>query len=339
MQALPFIIDAESLDFSEFVTWSAGFPDPYRSAAAAAGQATNGFPQLPQPLQDALRQFRERTYAGALLIRGLPIVADLPATPTEPFIQTGLRSIGTEPLLFSITSSLGHPYSYRQWEAGLLVHNKYPIREHAAVQYGSNSVLFRMHTETPFRDFSPDYVCLLCLRGDPEDCAETYICDIRCAIMTLPESAAQALSMPMYAFETDNPYLTKDGVGYTMPRPIVLERNGRVIYEYVDDLSALSKGAQDALELLRKAVRSATREIRLRAGELLVLDNCHIVHGRSSYRPKYDGKDRWLQRLLVSNKLSQIELMSNSYLISDSCISGYSNQYRKVLEDQFLTHG
>ena len=47
-------------------------------------------------------------------------------------------------------------------------------------------------------------------------------------------------------------------------------------------------------ELARNA-----RTVSLRAGEVLVIDNDVIVHGRVPFTPRYDGTDRWLKRINV----------------------------------------
>ena len=36
-----------------------------------------------------------------------------------------------------------------------------------------------------------------------------------------------------------------------------------------------------------------------RTGDLLIVDNRRAVHGRSQFTPRYDGFDRWLQRMSV----------------------------------------
>jgi alpha-ketoglutarate-dependent taurine dioxygenase len=38
-------------------------------------------------------------------------------------------------------------------------------------------------------------------------------------------------------------------------------------------------------------------------GDLLCIDNRRTVHGRTSFTPRYDGFDRWLQRSFVVRDL------------------------------------
>ena len=41
----------------------------------------------------------------------------------------------------------------------------------------------------------------------------------------------------------------------------------------------------------------------LEPGEMVVLNTCQAVHSRSTYPPRYDGSDRWFQRLNVAESL------------------------------------
>ena len=45
------------------------------------------------------------------------------------------------------------------------------------------------------------------------------------------------------------------------------------------------------------------RPLPLRPGNLVFIDNFRAVHGRQSFRPRYDGSDRWLKRLNITRNL------------------------------------
>ena len=44
----------------------------------------------------------------------------------------------------------------------------------------------------------------------------------------------------------------------------------------------------------------------LQPGEILLLDNHKVVHGRSVYQPKFDGNDRFIIRSFIMNDLQKI---------------------------------
>jgi alpha-ketoglutarate-dependent taurine dioxygenase len=58
------------------------------------------------------------------------------------------------------------------------------------------------------------------------------------------------------------------------------------------------EAAQALVELHHRFI-AAAREITLDPGEILVLDNRRVLHGRKPFRARYDGTDRWLRRAMV----------------------------------------
>ena len=62
---------------------------------------------------------------------------------------------------------------------------------------------------------------------------------------------------------------------------------------------ASTPAAQAALDQLGAVVRDHASSIVLEAGDLLVVDNDRVVHGRTSFAARFDGTDRWLQRAFV----------------------------------------
>jgi L-asparagine oxygenase len=65
----------------------------------------------------------------------------------------------------------------------------------------------------------------------------------------------------------------------------------------------LTRAAAEALKALHVACRRVCEEVRLAAGEALVLDNRKCVHGRSAFSARHDGTDRWVRRAHVRRDL------------------------------------
>jgi L-asparagine oxygenase len=289
---------------------------------------------LPRRVREALSGLTGKRGPGALLVRNLPIPDDLPATPDRSFHTIpGAAAVGTEKVLAVAAEALGEPFSYREWDAGHLVHNKYPIRAHRDVQFGSNAVEFLLHTETPFRDVSPDYLALLCLRPDPAGQAKTRVADIAGVVDRLDAPLLDRLARPCYAFETDNPVtVLDDGRGLTEPQPILTHRDGTRVVEYVGDLVATDAEAAGALAELSRRVLATAVDIPLERGDLLVLDNLRVVHGRNAIDPRYDGTDRWLQRMLITTRLLSGDPGVDGRLVSDRRYANYPTAYQKTLQ-------
>lgn len=326
------VSDPDPLQGFDVLAAASEFPNPYDRFQTFYEAVIDSAPALSPQVDEALCTMRDQPYGGCLLVRNLPIPADLPATPTIPFRQTGLGGFGTEAVLVALTSRIACPFSFVEWEAKALVHNKYPIRAHANAQFGSNSVEFLMHTETPFREFSPDYVSLLCLRGDPASQAATRICDLRQVAEQMSSAEIDLLRQPLFAFVTDRPAMLARGLSVTAPLALLTERDEQPIFEFVLDLVGVTEEAQRALDRFNALVLAMAEDVYLEKGDLLIMDNHHIAHGRTSFKPRYDGTDRWLQRLLLTSRLGPGALAATDYLIPDRCLEHYPTAYRQILE-------
>lgn len=63
------------------------------------------------------------------------------------------------------------------------------------------------------------------------------------------------------------------------------------------------KEARAALDSLVRAMDEAMIGIALRPGDVLFIDNYKAVHGRSPFKARFDGTDRWLKRINVVRDL------------------------------------
>jgi L-asparagine oxygenase len=57
--------------------------------------------------------------------------------------------------------------------------------------------------------------------------------------------------------------------------------------------------SERALAEVRALLPEVADAVALDAGDLLIIDNRVAAHARSSWTPRYDGRDRWLQRMSV----------------------------------------
>jgi len=60
---------------------------------------------------------------------------------------------------------------------------------------------------------------------------------------------------------------------------------------------------QQALDVVGAAIDEAMREVVLRPGAVVFIDNYRMVHGRKPFKARHDGTDRWLRRLNVARDL------------------------------------
>jgi L-asparagine oxygenase len=71
-----------------------------------------------------------------------------------------------------------------------------------------------------------------------------------------------------------------------------------------------------ALAELNYAIQKCTKEIVLKTGDLLVIDNSTVIHGRKPFQARYDGTDRWVQRMLVRKNLPPKDQIDGNVIIT-----------------------
>jgi len=272
------------------------------NAESFVQQAATSAWSLPANVQAQVRDFRERSHvSGAALIRGLPI-GRLSPTPLEPTWPTSKDQI-SERTLLSVATLLGEPVGYRPELGGRLVQNLVPTRAGSDKQIStSSSVQLLFHTETAFHPYRPEYLLLLCLRGDAA--AETTLSSIQEIMSDLSSDTIEILFQPRFRIGIDESFLNgrQNVLG---PRISVLSGDLAAPTMVFDEdlMVATDPAAAAALSALQAAAARRHTGVTLESGDLLIIDNARAVHGRSPYKPRFDGTDRWLQRTFVVERL------------------------------------
>lgn len=262
----------------------------------AARQAAG---DLPASLRRCIREFRRRSGdRGALVLRGLPV--DVPAMPNTPRVAGSVQRTATVPagVLMLVTTELGDPVAFHAEKSGALVQDVVPLPGHENTQANTGSVLLSFHNENAFHPYRPDYVLLLCLRADHERAAGLRVSCVRQVLPRLDLALREALSEPRFVTSAPPSFCVS---GQTDPHPILGgspdDPDLRV------DLAAttpLGGRAADAFARLRDVLAETAQTVYLKPGDLALVDNRVTAHGRTAFRPRYDGADRWLQRTFVA---------------------------------------
>ncbi|GAA1894335.1 clavaminate synthase family protein [Streptomyces durmitorensis] len=253
---------------------------------------------LPRTLLRALRAFRhDPGPQGALLLRGLP-VTDGEQLPPTPGVPNSVERVPTTAaaVIASVMLQLGEVIAFRNEKDGHLVQNVVPVPGHEISQSNAGSVLLELHIENAFHDNRPDYVGLLSLREDPTGDARLCTSSIRQALPLLDASVIQVLAEPR--FRTDPPPSFGAQEGAPSMHPIL--QGDLADPNAVVDFAAThpqDDAAKFAMAALRDAFVATMSAHRLQVGDLAVVDNRVTVHGRTSFTPRYDGNDRWMERV------------------------------------------
>ncbi|MYW67603.1 clavaminate synthase [Streptomyces sp. SID8379] len=265
---------------------------------------------LPRTLLRTLRAFRHDPGPdGTLLLRNLPVVADapLPATPAVPNSVERVPTVAAS-VVSSVMLQLGEVIAFRNEKSGHLVQNVVPVPGREESQSNAGSVLLELHIENAFHDNRPDYVGLLCIREDPTGDAKLCTSSIRRALPLLDADTRQVLAEPRFLTEPPPSFGTLDSVRSAHPILVGDPEDPNVLVDFAAT-HPLDDPAKVAMAALREAFVETMVGHRLRVGDLAVVDNRVAVHGRTSFTPRYDGADRWLERVYahLDNRRSRVD--------------------------------
>jgi L-asparagine oxygenase len=236
--------------------------------------------------------------------------AEIGEIPPTPLVASNDDAVDiASNLLLKYGSHYGHAVGYKQEQNGRLIQHilPNPKTEYSQISSSSKTVL-KLHTETAFHPYKPDWIILMCLRGDKG--AFTTYADIHDILRDLDEGTIEELRKNQFATKTDESFRTVAGNDKEIRLPIL---TGETDFCYDDDLmTGLNGSAERALGELRGAVEANTHEISLESGDVFIINNRKLVHGRKPFQPRYDGTDRWMLRLLIVENLPPESDLRNS---------------------------
>lgn len=238
---------------------------------------------------------------GTLLFRNLPIDDTLPLTPADGRISLNKTTSISEASLAILMMWLGEPIAYQDEKEGALIQNVSPVQGQEHRQENTGSVYLEFHTEDGFHLFKPDFVGLLCLKSDHDHIARTGSASIRKVLQHLDEETISLLRKPLYHIRLASSF-TKDvtTVKYSSLLPILSgDLSEPELCMDGHAMEAITPEAEQAMETLEAALKKALIEVALVPGDLLIIDNRVAAHTRTAFQPRYDGQDRWLQRMFV----------------------------------------
>lgn len=230
------------------------------------------------------------------------VVGHIPLTPTSQQIDGVETKTANESLLMH-AALFGFAVGYEQEQNGRIIQDVFPVKgtEERQISTSSKAEL-ALHTETAFHPYKPDYVLLLCLRGDAH--AKTTYANLSDVLPKLSGETIKVLQKKLFVTGIDESFRTRGEPDMDIPVSVLTETESgwQMIYD-----TTVMRGTDDesnaALEEFGDALFDSVQSIALRKNQLLVIDNRNTVHGRSTFQPRYDGTDRWLKRVLVVEKL------------------------------------
>ena len=257
--------------------------------------------ELPRRLRAFLNTFRLTEPSGVCLVSGFP-VDDAKAGKTPPHWRKkpdGAYTVEVEIFLNMCGALLGDAIAWSHQRDGLICQDLVPIEGHENKMLGSGSELELVwHTEDASYSYRGDYIGLMCLRN-PDTVPTTFalIDEVQ-----LDLDQVEILFEPRFLFRPD-PSHPGDKKG---EKASVLFGDPRSPYVRFDPYCMdrpETEVARSAMDYLARAIDEKLTGVALLPGECLFIDNYKAVHGRSSFKARFDGTDRWLKRITLARDL------------------------------------
>jgi len=248
---------------------------------------------------------------GFLLIRTVPLDGvTIPQTPSSNKYKIGETTLLAK-IQAILVSAMSDMIAYEAEGYGNLFQDVVPLKvmEHSQTSLGSNAEL-EIHTEQAFSKLKPDILSLACLRGDPQ--AFTHIFPIQKILENTTPEEQELLKKPLWktgvdlSFKLNNNEFTDGDI--RGPMPIIGGTQDDPTLTFDQDLmTGITTEATNMIKKIVDIYYQHKLRHNLKPGEIILIDNRRAVHGRSAFKPRYDGKDRFLIRCFATFDLSKSE--------------------------------
>ena len=284
--------------------------------------------RLPEHLIEFLEEYRLGEPSAVCRVAGLEVrEEELGPTPEHwRDSQVDSPSFRQEIFFMLCASVLGDVFGWATQQDGRIMHDVLPIKGHEHYELGSNSLQhLSWHTEDAFHPCRGDYVSLMCLKNP--DAVETTVCDA--GDLDFSALDVDALFEAEFTQMPDNSHKPENASESTGDPTVdrLRRRSFALIQSWNDDpvkrpvlfgdkhapymaldpyhmkTDGWSERSLAAFTGLCDQIEERMTGVTLRPGDCAFIDNFRAVHGRKSFRARYDGTDRWLKRLNVTRNL------------------------------------
>tara|TARA_Y100000816_G_scaffold264792_1_gene224178 strand:+ start:813 stop:1766 length:954 start_codon:yes stop_codon:yes gene_type:complete len=277
--------------------------DPFKDMISFLSMASTLGKQLPKSLQRRLHHLRQGTLKrDILLIKNLPL-PDSIATPRNNLSNVG-ETTNFARCQAIINQYLGEMVAYEAEGNGHLFQDMVPSESLKNTQTSlGSSIELELHTEQAFSKLKPDYLCLGCIKGDPM--AKTYYYHVKDIINEISFDSLMLLGEDRWNIGVDLSF-TMNGCKGKKRGPLPIYKNGNLIFD-----QDLMEGIDEESESIKQEIIGLyikhRNHIILEEGNLLIMNNNKLVHGRSSFFPNFNDDDRFIIRTFIQDDLGKVE--------------------------------
>jgi hypothetical protein len=257
--------------------------------------------ELPRRLRRFLNAFRLTEPSGVCVVSGYPVDdSKIGKTPAHWRKRPcGSSTMEEEVFLNLCGALLGDAIAWAHQRDGYISQDLVPLEAHKKEMLGSGSERELVwHTEDARYSYRGDYLGLMCLRN-PDAVPTTFVSIDE---VQLDPDQVEVLFEPHFVFHPDPSHPTDNG----WEKGAVLFGDPKSPYIRFDPYSMGQPDTEEArlaMDHLIRAIDEHLTGVALLPGECLFIDNYKAVHGRTSFKARFDGTDRWLKRITVARDL------------------------------------
>jgi len=261
---------------------------------------------LPNRIKELLQTFS--CGYGYIRICKIPTI-DKPSTPSDNTHHMGEKTTIAKIQAF-FNQILGEMIAYEAEGYGCLFQDMVPSINLSETQTSLSSIVeLEIHTEQAFSKLKPDFLSLACLRGDTN--AKTYVFHKKTLLENLTSDKIDMLYKPLWEIGVDMSFKMNNDIEFLEgnlrgPLSIIDRETGDFVFDQ-DLMYGITEEAENLKNEIVEIYHNKKTEIILQEGDIVILDNRCVVHGRSSFQPKYDGSDRFIVRSFVMKDYKKCE--------------------------------
>lgn len=267
----------------------------------------------PRWVTDEILRWRlDQRRKGILVIDNFPVDPDLPPTPTEGGRAHEKTNTISEMVLGAVATLLGDTVAFAAEREGEIIQDLTPVKGKEENLTNEGTVGLGWHNEHAVTGYSFDvpavvisHLAFFALREDPAKQGKTAVADVNAALAKLTPEQRAELRKPI--FKMKPPYLVRQ----ELPEHL-RERSGLSVLTgpevspqvqvalYGDMVTSETDVGEEAVIALQHALDDVRFEADAVPGRVVIVDNRLALHARMGFQPRFDGTDRWLQRIMVT---------------------------------------
>ncbi len=258
---------------------------------------------LPAEIQHSLKELRQGHDLTVVSLRGLPVDDRLPRPPAKGERPVEKKTFVTEAMLLGLAKLLTlEPVGYEQEKKGEYIHQVTPVRGHEGQKSNEGASDLKAHTEAAHHECPPDYMMLYGLRGHQS--AQTILWDMELIFNVMAPEDVKKLAQPLFQLRASKSF----GQHKVIKTPLIFHDNGtRLVRLDLEEVSGINKEGEELINKIEHLMQQPEYQQKyvIGPGDLIILNNKRVAHGRCAFEVDFEDKHRWLQRVYLTSALSQ----------------------------------